>query len=626
MSRKHGNARNTHRQGSTATEVRPVVFSSISRRGFLGVSGAVAAGALIPAAAVSAGEPDWQDVGGSAGVGGQYFFWDTVGSMIFDDQLIRNYLPRCDGFTYRGVLTGIDPRYDYKRVIERLKEANPDIPVLLYSMANQFIYHGELTQFTQIDQHVLRGYHELGDLLMPEWDQPIGNSYTGDTRKSAYREWLVERISSWVDDMGTDGVFLDLYRFFPFRTLEPDAAAAYVEGTKQVMTEIVESLGSDKQVMFNGMFDFAPGNLESQLEGLPLADGALIEYFGNDPRRGQAPIEHFLPIPLQFPDKHLAFTGRTVWTYDYYQADYLWQRYTYAAYLLVANENTTFKYGATFRLPGGSDTYGRTGCEDLYQDWYLDIGEPHGEYEERDGLLVREFDNALAVVNPEPMAGDQGESHTLTLRRPMFDPEGQRYGRSVTVEPGTGLILLERPARRNRRTRLDLTDAAAAGNDWRWAERRRNHLHLDATPAGEEWEHDLLLDIVRTLRPDTELRALVRTDDPNARFEIEVEVDDAEAEEIRVVVVVGTEPAEIGTPSVPVEPMPYRMRRDAARRWLFRKEWQAFTADVGIDADGDWHMMKVDVRPVVEAGGRYVAHRLAHARLVGTMDIRWVEF
>jgi hypothetical protein len=536
---------------------------------------------------------------------------------VLDDQMLEFIVQHSAGISLNSALNGAEARYDYAALVQRIKDKDPAMPVLMYTYATDFQKVDPSKASYRIAENVLDGYADLGDLLMPEVAQGP-TTYWGDVRKPAFRDWVNGRITTWVEQMGCDGALVDLtYMLMP---LSGDAQLVYQQGVRDLFVEMQQALGADRLAIFNGLWEEGgaqpAGTLAAQESLLPSASGAMIEFFGDVPQRTlahTAPVEPYLSLPQEYPDKLMFFNGRGLYKqYETYHADYLRQRYDYAAYLLLASTKTYFGYSTTFQEPTSS---GRTGADAVFADWSLDLGDATGVCQEKDGLYTRQFERGLVALNPTPAEGEDGSSQTLALSQPMFDPEGVRYATQMVVPPGVGQILLAtRPA--IPLARLHIEPAAVAG-DWLWATVTSRGLQLEATPSGSEWEHDLLLDGVRRWDAPTGLRLLARTEDPGCAVNVVVEVDDAQGVQFRAVVVVGTEPSPLGTPPQSVHIDHFRQAGGTL---------DGFAADVALPADGQWHSVFVDTQGILDAaGGRYAARRLAHMRIDGAMDICAVD-
>jgi hypothetical protein len=595
-----------------STTTRP-----LTRRRFL--AGAAGAGAAVltsmslgaSSSPVAAAGPDPQI--NPAG------FWAHISTStpnVFDDQLLAHFVQNFAGITLRSWLHAPDPRCDFASVVQRIKAMNPQIPVLLYTHAEAYHPGGQDPK-----ESILEGYQELGDLLMTEWPQGP-TFYFGDPRKPEFRQWLIDRTTTWVEALGCDGAFFDAVQVTNSYPLPDDEIAAYLDGIRTLFDEMTTSLGPDRLTMYNGLWSdeggALPGMLDRQLTLLPHTNAAFIEYFGFDPvRNNQADVVPYLTIPTQFPDKTLIFNGRGLYAYGTYQDDYLRQRYDYTSYLLAAGDHAYFKYCATFSEVTPT---GRTGADAFYADWGVALGDALGAVSQlENGLYVRKFELGVVVVNPEPPAGQIGQTQVFRPGAPVFDPEGKLYRNSVPVDPGVGLLLLYRPILPKSGVQIDFGDPAAPGGDWPSATRHDDYLHLDATAPSAQWQHDVLLDVVRSLNPATTVHIQARTQDPACRLDLVVEVDDADGVADRAIVAIGMQPMPAGTPSVVVPTNPFRSPNRATKR-------DSFAADVALVADGHWHNVSVNAQAIfAAAGGRYTARRLSHLRLIGTLDVRAIS-
>jgi hypothetical protein len=320
----------------------------------------------------------------------------------------------------------------------------------------------------------------------------------------------------------------------------------------------------------------------------------------------------YLEIIRATPSKVFLVFGRGPWGYVDYVEDYLWQRYLYCAYLLAAGSHTLFKYHTSFQV---TNLPGRSGGLDVYGDWGTDLGTPLGSYQQQGGLYLRHFTKALVLLIPHG-----GKRETYTLLRPMFTPEGKQLEETVVIEPGQGLLLLAEPPKPPQPIRRNFEPPHPTHTFWRWAEIRQelggNHfLHVDRTPEGEEWEHDLMLEPVRTLAPKPSLRLRFRTNDTKAKLLLVAEVDDLQKRDRFVVVEVKHDTG--AGQSLTVD-----------KAVFFRGGTGRFTyvpAGLSFPIDGDWHFVALRGDQLLSKTKRYIFRRWSHVRFIGTIDIDDIE-
>jgi hypothetical protein len=304
------------------------------------------------------------------------------------------------------------------------------------------------------------------------------------------------------------------------------------------------------------------------------------------------------------PDKMISVFGRAPKTYSDYEEDYQWQRYLYAAYLLGAGPNTLFHYSASFQMP---ERGGRSGGVDSYADWGLELGPAMGAFHEVNGVYSRVFANGLVAL----VASDAAPGNFNILRR-MYSPEGRVMQGTVQIQPGRAIVLLDVAPRRDSSVRVNL---ATVGSSWRWAsvapEGHDDVLHLGRTPKQEVWEHDLLLDPIRSFHPKSILSLRVRFQEPGAMMQFVAEVDDASREHVYVVVQVRGKRTANSSDSGPA-----LWFRSAIRQPLF-----PYVEATLHPAIGEWTDITLDGQKLLADTHRYTFRRWSFVRGVGTMDL-----
>lgn len=462
-------------------------------------------------------------------------FWiGTDANQVLSRQALEFIAPHATVFILRGQEFGPTPADDYASIMRRMKEVKPDVSRLVYASANAL-----LTTTHRIEGSVLHGYENLGPLLLHTSQGAIfrrGATLYGDPTQSGYREWISERLLEAVDRFGVDGVALDLAHRAPhflgerYRQDFPAAYADYGRGMDLTFTEIKRVLNR-RRLVYNGLWTSVRNlAVADQRKLLAFADCAAVEYFGLDPLRQKETgstfandILPYLEIIRDTPEKQFLLFARGPWAYSDYAQDYRWQRYLYACHLLVAGPNVSFKYLSSFQTPSHS---GRTGGLAVFADSDLDMGSPGAPFERAGALYLRRFSRGLVLVAPH-----DGPGGAFALPRLMYDPEGKSHAGSLTVHSGEGMLLLFEPAPPPAPVRQDFEHASDGIQELKWAEIRRDpdgnrFLALEPTPPKRTYEHDLILDWVRTPNPASRLRLRVRTTDEHAHLLLAAEIDD----------------------------------------------------------------------------------------------------
>lgn len=553
---------------------------------------------------------------------GNVAFWLSVpdgANGVFDEQTIRMLAPRARLVVLNAPMEGPAPQYRYEAVVRRFHEARPDLPVLIYTWST-FLREGP-----RVGEATISGFSSLAPSALLEdrkgeaLRRKVGGYVLGDPREKGYRDWHVERVAAMIKRTGANGVHLDgSHRTFPvIKRRTPREAEEYGRGMDALFTALKTRIGPAQLLTFNGLWTHSGADLADQQRLLDAADGAFVEFFGlpttaDGVRPFRENIAPFLKSMSSHPGKLILVVGRGSLAYSGYEEDYLWQRYVYAAYLMTAGPNTAFKYLSDFMSIPRSEK-GRSGSLDVFADWDVDLGEPQGSYQERGGVFARRFAKGLVLMAPH-----DGGAGSYALPQSMFTPEGEELQGRVGLRPGQGLLLLDAPPKRRPSPIQIFRAQGPVPAPWRWAEAAdvdgKRVLRLERTPEGSEWEHDLLLDGVRSLVPPTTVRMRVRARDAAAELRFVAEVDDRERKDFYVVVAV---PAD-GKPRAPKSPAsPFRVS--------WRGAWTAVSAGRSPWGGGTLQDVTVDGSEVLGRGGRYTFRRWSHVRVVGAVDIEEAE-
>jgi hypothetical protein len=102
-------------------------------------------------------------------------------------------------------------------------------------------------------------------------------------------------------------------------------------------------------------------------------------------------------------------------------------KFCFASYLFAMDgDQAYFFYGTNYKISGQQNAW--------YSSYDLDIGEPMGDREQRDGGFLRVFSKGAVVVNPT------ASSVTITLPRAYVTPARQPV-KQVTLEPNGAELL-----------------------------------------------------------------------------------------------------------------------------------------------------------------------------------------
>lgn len=556
---------------------------------------------------------------------GKVGFWiGTSQNNVFDEQTLRFIADRAGMVILNATLQGPASAYNYLALVQRLHELQPGLPVLSYTWATR--WHDT----NRIGTETLAGYPDLGSLLVHNPKGRViqlqqGKVFFGDVRQEKFRTWMVNQIQKMLKKTGTDGVALDIairspkYTPKPLAELcerDPKFCLAYAQGMDALFSSLQTRL-HPKIILYNGLWSLNEGMLEDQQKLLKHADAVAIEYFGMHPERGVPSFDKgvlpYIEILRTTLDKVFLVFGRGPWRYTDYREDYLWQRYLYCTYLLGAASNTLFKYHASFQIPAHA---GRSGGLDVYRDWDLDLGNSLSSYQQHDGVYLRPFSKALVLVVPH----DSTEKK-YSLPHPMYTPEGERVEGTIVIRPGQGLLLLANAPQLPESVQVDF-ESSQTFNSWQWAEIRskagKQFLHLNRTPEGREWEHDLLLEPIRSLHAKPIVQIRLRTVDSNTKLLFIAEVDDQKQEYTQVVIEVGSK----AKPSQGIslgQGIPFRITNTRD------KLPYVTTEEADFKTDGQWYTITLDAERILGKEKRYAFRRWEYMRIIGTLDIAGIE-
>ena len=538
-------------------------------------------------------------------------FWIQDANTVFDDQALSHIAENAGVVVLHTGTAAPTGGYPFEAIVKRLKAKKPDLQVLAYMYSSEYFKKSRWN-----DREMLQGF------LQPRWLLSSGPAFGyADAGNEDYREWLAGRIREAIDRFGVDGVMLDESfrspRRLPIpRRNDPRLTESYSRGMDKLFAEIRDQVGP-RPVLFNGLWaNQQAASLPDQEKLLTHATGASIEHFGCTPFlrscRWERDVLPYLGAMRRHPDKNLFVFGRSPYEYRSYRQDYLHQRATYAAYLLMKGPRTTFKYTATFlaanSLSEGVDNRsyaGRSGGLDAYRDSQIELGSPRGPFRSERGVYYREFEEGIAAVNPPG-----GRPRSLRLSRPYITPEGERVEGSVELASGAGLVATTTAPAPSTTPQIDFERAGpprlASPNASVGQEANNRFLRLRRLLPASEHLHDVLLDAVRTLEPPREIRLRVRTTDPRAALLFAAEVDDPIRKTPQVTVRVGSLSA--GAPGT--------------RRALFYRKPAIRTIRPKIQAgslvaDGRWHELRLSS----SALGRYGLRRWSFLRPLGNVDL-----
>ena len=454
-------------------------------------------------------------------------FWMAPQSnATYNGQMVDLIGPRAGSVVLRANLTGDEPDDSLASVVRRLKKAG-SMPVLAYGFPNRHSVGG------RSESQMMRGL-DPGKPLATVEEAGNGTVNLLDVADSGVRSRMVEKFVAAKRELGVDGFALDLSIRTP--TKWPGALARrcqqardfcprYASGMDAVFADLRASLGANAYLAYNGLFNTLPGQLEDQTKLLANTNGAAVEFFGLNPKEKshafRSDVLPYLQTIAALPkDRQALVFGRAPWDYTNFLADYEWQRYLYASFLLAARRGDMFKYHATFQVPTFK---GRTSGIDYFADWNVDLGDARGPMTQRDGVYQREFARGQVAVAP-----DDGRGGSVTLRGTMYTLEGEPRQGTIHLAPGAALIALDGPPPKrpsevainaDQMARWNLRGATLQQRDG------RNVLAFGSKGRAGDGEYDVMLDWERSLTPYRRLR-IEGVPGPGSRIVAVAEVDD----------------------------------------------------------------------------------------------------
>jgi hypothetical protein len=531
----------------------------------------------------------------------------------FDEQTLRLIASRADVVAIKSGLYGGQGGRSYAEIVRRLKELNPSLTVLMYTLSVTFVDNANL------ESDILRPIYREH----PEWVLAYNSSnrtYFGDVRNPDFRAAVIDATAEMLERVGADGGFFDHTKLspqsiLPERSGDAQFVADYKEGMRSFIREARQRL-QPRPVYFNGLKNQPNVSLADQRELLGLADGAIIEDFGSDVSDDtfQTHVLPYLHAVPQHPDKWVGFFGRSIWNYESYLADYLRQRYYYAAYLMVKSPLTSFQQVGQFNISNRIIESDQRAAEDwrsfgpaVYRDQDLDLGQPVRPYEVRNGVYTRTFTNGLVLMVPKGIGQTQYQ-----LDRTYYTLEGSQVAGSLTVSGGQGWILLNSrpPPPASVPVRIDASSSAiasSAGVSVGKSDGRR-YMRFARQTDGLNLQ-DMRLDDIRTLDPARRLQVQLRTSDSGARLLLMAEVDDPQAQYNRVVVELAPGLSSSSTGTGPYLYYRDRNGQETLPYIRLRTSWSA---------NGRWATIYLEPSTL---GSRYTFRRWEMARPVGNLDL-----
>lgn len=546
-------------------------------------------------------------------------FWLAPQSNVLVDGRVADEVgSRAGMVVLRAARETTEGDYSFPAIVGRIKDKAPDVPVLSYAWITRYKEHG------RIESYLLRGLNLGRPLAVARQEENASVTYLDITDPNLRRN-VVERLVEERGRLGVDGFAVDLAVRKPFARPKPLAnicgrqpvfCEAYARGMDEVMQTLNQALGGKGVLLYNGLWNFAPGVLDDQAKLLPHADAVAVEYFGMNPQeRTQGFSKDVLPYLEAFArlpkNKPVLVFGRGSWGYVDYASDFRWQRYLYASFLLGRRAGDLFKYHSSFQVPAHA---GRAGGLDVYSDWNIDLGYDKGPYRIQEGLYLREFNNGIVVVAPDDAKGGR-----IRLTETYYQPDGSPISGNVDVKSGEALILLNAVGKVVKHPlSLQFTPREFASWNWRNSRLVRTHegerIRLETLRPSLLGEHDLLLDFERSLVPYERLEINASFVSPGASVLAVAEIDDPQKRQKWAIVAVES-------PNTQPKSSPYHEAVYFRAAPRVSEDWPL----VSIRFPMDGRQPLVLDGPQIFAANGYLFRRWSHARLIGPIEIASIK-
>ncbi|MGO9566178.1 MAG: putative glycoside hydrolase [Desulfomonilaceae bacterium] len=485
------------------------------------------------------------------------YFMEGPSGAVFNPQVLEVVARNAGLVILNFPLKSVDRQTDFQAIVDRLHRSKPELPVLMYTwLTCWYPHHG------RIGTQALEGYQNQPLLSFGQSGEEAikqlraGQALWADIRDEGYRKWVLERMKSAIARTGVDGVLFDMVVMKP-----PDQAlgpgrrfpAGYDRDLMNLMRYVHSGL-SPKMVLFNSLADYDPSTRSPDMNQvtdherlLEYTEGVSVEHFGRHPSIGVGPFRQgilFLEDALRAHQQKLFLVfGRGPWKYNDYDEDYLWQRYLFCSYLLLATPNTMFKYHSTFQVP---NTAGRSGGLDYYADWDIDLGEPMGPYGIKDGVYYRKFSKGLVLVAPH-----DGPTCHFDVSETKWTPEGLPQRGQIEFSPGRGVILLSSPRAPLGMLQDGAGDIRAVPLPPRRPKRDGLRPSGEGATEGPGTHTDILLSAKRVLNPPGSVQFKISDSNPLRAILVVCEVDDSHREHSHVLVqITGANAAQTMTPEM----------------------------------------------------------------------------
>ena len=290
---------------------------------------------------------------------------------------------------------------------DTLKSLGVKAPILLYLQLLEIKDPGSCTERPQGNQVA----YQAGDFCQiseqhPDWfllDQNGDRirdteSVSMDPGNPEYRAFWLERARALQEQYGWDGIFIDNLEaslskltadgIVPAKYPDDASYQAAIEGFLQYLRE--SYFEPRRQPVLANIISIK--DWDTWLHYLQYLDGAMIEAFAvdwNDDYRSSSDWES----QMQAIEAALARGEKMILVAQAHKPDPNRQQFSFASYLLIANDNAYFRYA------DGTDGGYREVL--LYENYNLDLGKPLGPRYKDGSAWRRDFTNGYVRVDPE---------------------------------------------------------------------------------------------------------------------------------------------------------------------------------------------------------------------------------
>ena len=349
------------------------------------------------------------------------------------------------GSHYDLVLTS----FPFKKFTDQLKQANPNIPVLLFS--NPYFAFGD--KFWNPSSSSAKRNAEKTYSLKTKENKIInygGPTYSGmefdqnlplmDVTNPQWQQYFASQARKHVDAGGLDGLFLDtMEEDIPPFALAPGnkfpkgySAESWKKGNYEFLKKVKAAFaGTNKLIFFNGVTR-GPG----RSGGIPnrgmldMLDGTALEsysiYMSMD--KNQSTKQWYFKETILKDLKQVSEQGKSVVIEVYgNEDDETLRLYALTTFLLVQNDHTYFYF--TKKSDAGGLRW--------RPEWDAKIGHPLGDYQKlANQIHSRDFSNGKVLVNPS------NKTISIPLSGQYKDWKGNRVGGSIKMPAYSGALLL----------------------------------------------------------------------------------------------------------------------------------------------------------------------------------------